>query len=143
MVRGGGVEGVGLRFPAGLRVSLAAFGCALLLGGCGGGTHGAGSFAPVPVTVSLPISTVVVMPSGTPVTVPVQIGSPSETAVVSVSGLPSGVSQRYASTDTNPSGTLTFAAADSTMTGTFMPVIHVLSANQSASKSFTLIVQKQ
>ena len=46
---------------------------------------------PVPITVSLPVSIVVVPQDGTPVVVPINITSTSETALVSVSGLPTGL----------------------------------------------------
>jgi hypothetical protein len=94
-----------------------------------------------PISVYLPISTIELTSGAGSVTIPIQIGSPSETAVVSVSGLPAGVQVRYASTDTNPSGSLTFQANQSTMTGRSMPAVTVLSAGLSASTGFTLIVK--
>jgi hypothetical protein len=75
------------------------------------------------------------------VTVPIQIASPSETALVAVSGLPAGIQVKYASTDTNPSGTLTFTANVSAMTGNFMPTVTVMSAGLTASAGFTLVVK--
>jgi hypothetical protein len=94
-----------------------------------------------PITVSLPISTVVVIRGGGAVTVPIQIGSTSETALVSVEGLPGGVQATYDASDTNPSGTLSFSANASAMAGTYMPVVVVTSANQTASLSFTLTIK--
>ncbi len=117
---------------------LSANGLSLLMAGCGGTAHFS---AQAPITVSLPISTVVVMPAGGPVIIPIQIGSPSETAMVSIYGLPGGVQESYAATDTNPSGSLTFAAGSSAMTGTFMPTVTVSSAGQTATTEFTLIVK--
>ena len=115
---------------------------AIMLPGCGGGA-GAGSnmFTQNPVTISLPISTVVVMPNGMQVVVPIQIKSTSETAVVGITGLPNGVQESYAASDTNPSGTLAFTASKTAMAGTYMPIITVLSAGQTVSTSFTLIVK--
>ncbi len=95
----------------------------------------------VPITVNLPISTVIVMPAGASVIVPIQIGSTSETALVSLNGLPAGVSEKYASSDTNPSGTLTFTANSTAMAGTTMPTVTVMSAGQTAMTKFTLVVQ--
>jgi hypothetical protein len=119
------------------RIALCA--AALLPAACGGG--GGRDVARQPITVDLPISTVVVSRGGTPVTVPIQIRSTSETALVKVTGLPSGVGETYAATDTNPSGILTFTAADFASKGTFMPTVTVVSAGQTASAVFTLIVK--
>ena len=94
-----------------------------------------------PITVSLPVSTVLVMPGGSPVTVPIQIESTSETALVSLSGLPGGVQALYAASDTNPSGILTFTANAMTMPGTSMPTVTVMSAGQTAMTQFTLVVK--
>jgi hypothetical protein len=80
--------------------------CSLMLAGCGGGNGGGSMSSPNPISVFLPISTVTVSQSGMQVTVPIQIASTSETALVMVGGLPSGVQERYAASDTNPSGTL-------------------------------------
>ena len=52
--------------------------------------------AQVPITVSLPISTVVVPQDGTQVIVPIDITSTSETALVRFSYLPSGLQEKYA-----------------------------------------------
>lgn len=98
-------------------------------------------FTQNPITVFLPISTVVVMQNGMQVSVPIQISSTSETALVSVTGLPGGVQEKYASSDTNPSGSLAFTATAAAQTGTFMPIITVMSAGQTVSTSFTLIVK--
>jgi hypothetical protein len=110
----------------------------LALSGCGGG---GGNMTQAPITVYLPISTVVLSQGGAQTNVPIQIGSTSETAVVAVEGLPAGVKATYAASDTNPSGTLTFTANASAVVGTYMPVVAVNSAGQMASKSFTLIVK--
>ena len=112
--------------------------CALTLAGCGGGS---GSSVQNPISVYLPIATVELTPGAAPVTIPIQIASPSETALVSVSGLPAGVQVKYASTDTNPSGTLTFEANGSAMVGNFMPTITVMSSGLTASTGLTLVVK--
>jgi hypothetical protein len=95
----------------------------------------------VPISVSLPISTVVVHPNGVPVVVPIQISSTSETALVMLSGLPAGVQVKYAASDTNPSGQLSFTASTATQIGTTMPTVSVESAGQAASATFTLTVK--
>jgi hypothetical protein len=107
------------------------------LGACGG--HG--DPAPQPITVYLPISTVRLIPGATATTIPIQIVSNSETAQVSVLGLPGGVQVTYAASDTNPSGSLTFAANSSAMTGNSMPAVIVISAGSTASASFALAIQ--
>jgi hypothetical protein len=94
----------------------------------------------VPITVHLVNSSVVVSQNGTPVMVQMIITSTSETALVSVTGLPVGVQQKYAATDTNPSGTLTFTASTAAPLGTYMPIVMVNSAGQTASTGFTLVV---
>jgi len=95
---------------------------------------------PVPITVSLPVSIVVVPQDGTPVVVPINITSTSETALVSVSGLPTGLQEKYAASDTNPSGSLAFIASAVTPAGTYTPKVTVQSAGQTASTDFTLVV---
>ena len=95
------------------------------------------------ISVSLPISTVTITRNGNSAIIPIQINSTSETAIVMVGGLPGGVSEKYSSTDTNPSGTLAFMANGSAMTGTFMPIVSVQSAGSTASTGFTLIVKMQ
>ena len=109
----------------------------LALCGCGGG---GGRIAEQPISVYLPISTITVMPGAKSVSVPIQIVSTSETALVAVSGLPAGVQAGYASSDTNPSGTLTFTASSTSVAGTYMPTVAVNSAGQMASAGFTLVV---
>jgi len=94
----------------------------------------------VPITVSLPISTVVVPQDGTQVIVPIDITSTSETALVAVSGLPSALQEKYAASDTNPSGSLAFTASAATPPGTYTPTVTVNSAGQTASTNFTLVV---
>lgn len=93
-----------------------------------------------PVTVFLPVSTIVVTQGGSPVIIPIEINSTSETAVVNVAGLPGGVTVTYAASDTNPSGSLTFSANATSMKGTYMPIVMVNSAGQTISTSFTLTV---
>jgi hypothetical protein len=93
-----------------------------------------------PISVFLPISTVVVSQGGSPVIIPIQIESTSETALVSVNGLPAGVQVTYASSDTNPSGTLSFMASTATPPGTYSPTVGVNSAGQMTSTGLTLIV---
>jgi hypothetical protein len=95
---------------------------------------------PVPITVSLPVSTVVVPQDGSQVIVPINITSTSETAVVTVSGLPSGLQEKYEASDTNPSGSLLFTASMATPAGTYTPTVTVNSAGQTASTNFTLII---
>ena len=112
--------------------------CSLTLAGCGGG---GGSSVRNPISVYLPIATIELSRGAGPVTIPIQIASPSETALVSVSGLPSGVQEKYASTDTNPSGTLTFGANATAMTGIFTPTITVMSSGLTASTGLTLTVK--
>lgn len=107
------------------------------IAGCGGAT---GSNPVAPITVSLGISPVVVAQDGTPTRVQITINSTSETALVSFSGLPGGVQVTYAASDTNPSGLLTFTAIKSATAGTYMPIITVNSAGQTATLKFTLIV---
>jgi hypothetical protein len=114
----------------------------LVLPGCGGGSASTGSmFTQMQISVSLPISTIVVSKNGQAVIVPIQINSTSETALVSFTGLPMGIQEKYSSTDTNPSGTIAFSANSSTPVGTYMPIVTVNSANQTASTMFTLIVK--
>ena len=96
--------------------------------------------AQVPITVSLPISTVVVPQDGTQVIVPIDITSTSETALVAVRGLPSGLQEKYAASDTNPSGSLAFTASRATPAGTYAATVTVNSAGQTASTNFTLVV---
>lgn len=126
------------------RAFLHALPCALCLAsaGCGGGNGASNEMLTQnPVTVFLPISTVVVTVGGIQVSVPIQIKSTSETALVSVTGLPAGVQERYAASDTNPSGTMTFTAAGTAPTGTRMPIVTVISAGQTVNTPFTLIVK--
>jgi hypothetical protein len=94
-----------------------------------------------PISVALPIATVVLTQNGAQASIPIQITSTSETALVMVGGLPAGVSETYAASDTNPSGTLTFGANGSAPLGTFMPIVKVMSAGQNAAANFTLIVK--
>jgi hypothetical protein len=95
---------------------------------------------PRPIMVSLPVSTVVVPQDGTQVIVPINITSTSETALVAVSGLPTGLQEKYAASDTSPSGSLSFTASAATPAGTYMPKVTVQSAGQTASANFTLVV---
>ena len=111
--------------------ALAAAGCS-----CGGGSM----TVVMPIMVSLPVSTVVVPRDGTQVVVPINITSTSETALVSVRGLPPGLQEKYAASDTNPSGSLVFTASAATPLGTYTPNVTVQSAGQTASTNFTLIV---
>jgi hypothetical protein len=118
------------------------FAFALSLTGCGGGSAANGSmFTQMPISVSLPISTVVVSKNGPTVIIPIQIKSTSETALVAVAPLPAGVQEKYSYSDTNPSGTLAFSANSSSPAGTYTPIVTVMSANQTASTSFTLIIK--
>jgi len=121
-----------------LALGVAFLGFALTAAGCGGG--GGSMIAKVPITVSLPVSTVVVPQDGTPVIVPINITSASETALVAVSGLPSGLQEEYEASDTNPSGALKFTASAATPAGTYRPTVTVNSASQTASAKFTLVV---
>jgi hypothetical protein len=110
---------------------------ALALSGCG---HMAGFSAVTPISVTLALTTVQVSQSGTPVVVPISIVSTSETATVSVTNLPTGLQETYASSDTNPSGSLKFTADRSTPLGSYQPGILVVSAGQTAGTTFTLVV---
>jgi len=109
---------------------------ALMMIGCGG----SGTPTMAPISVSLSSSTVVVAQGGTPTYVQISIMSTSETALVSFAGLPGGVDVAYAASDTNPSGLLTFTAVAKTTAGTYMPIVTVNSAGQTAMKQFTLVV---
>jgi hypothetical protein len=99
-----------------------------------------GSNPMVPLLVSLNSTIVTVPQDGTPVRVVITIRSSSETALVSFIGLPGGVQEMYATTDTNPSGLLTFTATMGTVAGTYTPTIVVNSAGQTASLRFTMVV---
>ena len=112
---------------------------ACVMTGCGGGSGG-GSGSGLPVSVSLPVSSITVAQDGAPSSVNITINSSSETALVSVAGLPGGVGEKYAASDTNPSGVLTFTANSSSAAGTYQPTITVNSAGQTASLQFTLLV---
>ena len=105
---------------------------------CGGRD---GITAPRPISVYLPVSNIHVTAGAKSVSIPIQIQSTSETALVSAIGLPAGLDMTYASSDTNPSGSLTFSANPAAMTGTYMPTVFVMSAGSSASTGFTLEVQ--
>lgn len=119
---------------------LAAASLALALWGCGGGS-GSMMTDTAPISVSLVNPTVVVTQGGNPTIVQIIIVSTSETALVAVTGLPGGVQVKYASSDTNPSGTLAFTASSSTSLGTYTPKVTVNSAQQTASTTFMLVVQ--
>jgi hypothetical protein len=108
-----------------------------ILAGCGGRS---GAPIAAPISVSLSASTVVVPQDGTPVHVQIMIRSTSETALIGFAGLPGGVEAKYAASDTNPSGLLTFMATKKVAAGTYMPIIAVNSANQSAMITFTMVV---
>ena len=107
--------------------------------GCGGGANSSRSQG-TPITVSLAMSPVVVLQDGSPTGVGINIGSTSETAQVSVSGLPAGLQQKYAASDTNASGLLTFNATSSSPAGTYTPTITVASAGQTITAQFKLVV---
>jgi len=126
-----------LRRPDWPILLFAALGSLLAISGCGGSR---GSFLLPPISVLLPITTVVVSQGGSPVVIPIEIGSTSETALVSVNGLPAGIQVTYAASDTNPSGTLTFTASDTAPPGTYSPIVSINSASQMISTGFTLIV---
>jgi hypothetical protein len=114
---------------------LAAAGPLLAAAGCG---RSGGMNLQVPITVSLGVSPVVVSQDGTPVPVQILIDSTSETAIVTLNDMPAGAQAKYAASDTNPSGTLTFTAGSATPTGTYMPTLTVNSAGQTVSTKFTL-----
>ena len=107
-----------------------------MIAGCGG----SGSPFVAPISVSLSPSTVVVPQDGAPTHIQIYIKSTSETALVTFTGLPGGVQTTYAATDTNPSGSLTFMATAKAAAGTYMPIVNVNSAGQTATVKFTLIV---
>jgi hypothetical protein len=110
---------------------------ALYLAGCGGAT-GYTSNTP-PISVMVP-PTVTVSQDGKPVIVQIFIESPSETALVTFVGLPAGVEEKYAASDTSPSGDLTFTGSDTSSPGSYKVTVTVSSAGQTASTSFTLVV---
>jgi hypothetical protein len=107
--------------------------------GCGG--KSGSMITPMPISVSLAPSSVVVSQDGTPASVQISITSTSETALVSVNVLPAGVRETYFASDTNPSGILTFVAGTSTAVGTYPLTVNVNSAGQFASTQFTLTVK--
>jgi hypothetical protein len=127
-----------LRQLAGLAIGLPALLGIGALSGCGG-KAGYPNLA-TPVTVSLAVSQVVVSQNGAPTGVVVSIMSTSETALVTVGGLPAGVRMTYAASDTNPSGLLTFTASVASPVGTYMPILTVNSAGQTATLTFSLKV---
>ena len=110
----------------------------LLPQACGGRS---GITAVRPISVYLPISTVHLTAGAMKVSVPIVIGSTSETALVSVIGLPAGVQVIYSSSDTNPSGSLTFSANSMASAGSYMPIVVVMSAGNTASAAFALVVE--
>ena len=114
-------------------------GLSLAISGCGGG--GNSMVTQLPITVSLTTPTVVVTQGGPPVSVQIIIKSTSETALVAIIGLPAGLQEKYAASDTNPSGILTFTASKTAPPGTYTPTVNVNSAGQMASVTFTLIVK--
>src|ERR1700694_1325134 len=122
------------------RVALAVAVLAMASGCGGGGVSGSHNPVVTPITVSLADSTVVVPQDGNSVATAITITSTSETALVVVSNLPSGVQQKYAATDTNPSGLLTFIASSSSPAGSYTPTITVTSAGQTAPTQFNLVV---
>jgi hypothetical protein len=75
---------------------------ALMLGmtGCGAGS----STTPVPLTVTLGASTLVVPQDGTPAMLPVTISPLNSTFSVTVSGMPSGVTQQNSTSSSAPLG---------------------------------------
>jgi hypothetical protein len=121
---------------------LVASAIAVSMSSCAGGNSNRdGTPAQNPISVHLPISTVELNPGAGPVTIPIQIDSPSETALVTVNGFPAGVGVTYSASDTNPSGTLTFAANSSAMQSSQMPTVTVFSSGQKVSTMFTLVVK--
>jgi len=82
----------------------------------------------------------VVSQSGTSAYAQIIIQSTSETALVGFAGMPANVQTSYQSSDTNPSGLLSFRATGKVTAGTYMPIITVNSAGQTAMLTFTLIV---
>lgn len=112
---------------------------ALVLAGCSGSSTF--SKPQAMISVSLVPQQVTVSQDGTPVTVSILIDSPSETALVAVTGLPKGCEVKYSASDTSPSGILTFTANATSPVGSYMPVVNVNSANQTASTQFTFTVK--
>jgi hypothetical protein len=110
---------------------------ALCAGGCGGAANS--MQAAVPISVMVPV-TVTVTQGGATVIVQISIVSTSETALVMFVGLPAGVEENYSASDTNPSGTLSFTASTTAATGSYPVTVTVNSAGQTASTSFTLVV---
>lgn len=122
-----------LRLVAGF----AGAGLALSLAGCGGAAGYTSNMPPISVMVP---ATVTVPQNGMPVVVQINIDSPSETALVSFVGLPGGVQEKYSASDTSPSGDLTFTGSDVVSPGSYKVIVMVISAGQTASTSFTLVV---
>lgn len=121
-------------------LGVTAVGLLLVMAGCGGGGSSITPPVQAPISVTLPSSPVVVPQDGTPVFVQITITSISETALVAVTGLPGGIQVKYAATDTNPSGILTFTGSAAAQLGTYTPKVVVNSAGQTASATFTLVV---
>ncbi|HXR40278.1 MAG TPA: hypothetical protein VN776_14355 [Terracidiphilus sp.] len=109
---------------------------ALSAGGCGGAT---GQMQVTPISVMVQ-PTVTVTQGGMTVIVQISIVSTSETALVMFTGLPGGVQVKYSASDTSPSGTLSVSAGASAAPGSYPVTVTVNSAEQTASTSFTLIV---
>ena len=109
------------------------------LAGCG--SHAA--FGPQPIVLNVRVSnpTVTVPTNGTSVLVPITVVAPTETVTFLINGLPGGLTATYKESESNPSGLLTLIASTSTQAGTYMPQITVGSSGQTASTSFTLVVQ--
>jgi hypothetical protein len=124
--------------PVGPILAVASVALAVSAIGCGGTASSMGQ--KLPISVSLGISRIVLPLGGKPIAVQINIVSTSETALVSVTGPPAGIQVKYAATDTNPSGTLTFSAGATAIAGTYPSTVTVYSAGQTASTSFTLVV---
>ena len=109
--------------------------------GCGAVTGSLMQTGP-PVSVMLGLSKLTLEQGGAAVTENIYIQSTSETAQVSFLGLPGGVQAKYEASDTSPSGTLTFTAAGYTAEGSYPVKVTALTAGETASANFTLVVEK-
>ena len=76
-----------------------------------------GITAPRPISVYLPVSNVHVTAAQSPFVFPSRSARPARPPWCPFSACPRGVTVTYAASDTNPSGSLTFAANPAAMTG--------------------------
>ena len=108
---------------------------AATIAGCGG--NGTGMIPPVKLSVALANPRLSLTQGGTISSV-IIIMAPTESVQLQLSNLPTGVTGAYSATPQNPSGILRFAATDTAMIGTSMPIVTVMSSGGSASQVFSL-----